>query len=46
LRKRTLELKVPSVDLIFDNVYSDPHPVMDTQKQWLADYESSFGGDA
>ncbi len=46
LRRRTLELVVPSTDLIFDNVYSEPHPVMDAQKSWLADYEASFGGDS
>jgi pyruvate dehydrogenase E1 component alpha subunit len=43
LRRRTLELGKPTVDLIFDNVYSEPHPVMDEQKRWLADYESSLG---
>jgi pyruvate dehydrogenase E1 component alpha subunit len=42
LRHRTLELDKPTVDLIFDNVYSEQHPVMDEQKQWLADYESSL----
>jgi pyruvate dehydrogenase E1 component alpha subunit len=46
LRRRTLELTVPSTDLIFDNVYSEPHPVMDAQKQWLADYEASLGGNS
>lgn len=44
LRRRTLELGLPSTDLIFDNVYSEPHPVMDVQKQWLADYEASLNG--
>ncbi|QNE48573.1 thiamine pyrophosphate-dependent dehydrogenase E1 component subunit alpha [Glaciihabitans sp. INWT7] len=44
LRRRTLELTVPSTDLIFDHVYSEQHPVMDAQKQWLADYEASLGG--
>jgi pyruvate dehydrogenase E1 component alpha subunit len=43
VRKRTLELGPPSTELIFDNVYSEPHPVMDAQKQWLGDYEASFG---
>lgn len=46
LRRRTLELGRPSVDLIFDNVYSEPHPLMVEQKQWLADYEASLGGEA
>jgi pyruvate dehydrogenase E1 component alpha subunit len=46
IRKRTLEIETPSTDTIFDFVYSEPHPVMAAQKQWLADYEASFGGDA
>ncbi|MCU1582661.1 MAG: pyruvate dehydrogenase (acetyl-transferring) component subunit alpha [Microbacteriaceae bacterium] len=45
LRKRTLELTVPSTDRIFDHVYSESHPVMDGQKQWLADYEASLGAE-
>ncbi|KAA9154117.1 thiamine pyrophosphate-dependent dehydrogenase E1 component subunit alpha [Microbacterium lushaniae] len=28
--------------LIFDNVYSEPHPRVDEQRQWLAAYEASF----
>jgi len=46
VRKRTLELGAPSADLIFDNVYSEPHPLMAAQKQWLGDYEASFGAGA
>lgn len=46
VRRRTLELEVPPIASMFDNVYSEPHPLMDEQKQWLADYEASFGGDA
>ena len=42
IRKRTLELQSPPVGNIFDFVYSEPHPLIDAQKQWLADYESSF----
>ena len=45
IRKRTLALETPSTAKIFDHVYSEPHPVIDSQKQWLADYEASFGGD-
>ncbi len=44
IRRRTRALETPSTDKIFDHVYSDPHPVMDEQKKWLADYESTFGG--
>jgi 2-oxoisovalerate dehydrogenase E1 component alpha subunit len=42
VRKRTLELGTPPASNIFDFVYSEPHPLIDAQKQWLADYESSF----
>jgi 2-oxoisovalerate dehydrogenase E1 component alpha subunit len=46
LRRRTLALAPPSAEKIFNHVYSEPHPVMEAQKQWLADYEASFGGNA
>ena len=46
LRARTLALTAPSSDVIFDSVYSEPHPVMDAQRAWLAGYEASFGADA
>ncbi|NEM91788.1 pyruvate dehydrogenase (acetyl-transferring) E1 component subunit alpha [Galbitalea soli] len=42
VRRRTLELGIPPVENMFDNVYSEPHPLMQQQKQWLADYEASF----
>ncbi len=42
MRRRTIELESPPVDVMFDNVYSEPHPLMDEQKRWLANYESSF----
>jgi pyruvate dehydrogenase E1 component alpha subunit len=42
IRKRTLELVSPHTDLMFDHVYSEPHPLMDQQKAWLADYEASL----
>jgi 2-oxoisovalerate dehydrogenase E1 component alpha subunit len=46
IRRRTLLLGSPPVASMFDNVYSEPHPLMEEQKQWLIDYEASFGGDA
>jgi 2-oxoisovalerate dehydrogenase E1 component alpha subunit len=46
IRKRTLALQSPPVGRIFDHVYSEPHPALAAQKQWLADYEASFGSDA
>lgn len=42
IRKRTHELDTPSTDKMFDHVYTDPHPVITAQKQWLADYEASY----
>lgn len=44
LRARTLLLANPTRDLIFEHVYTDPHPLMDQQRAWLADYEASFEG--
>ncbi len=46
LRRRTLELGAPTTDVIFDHVYSEPHPLMAVQKRWLTDYEASFGANA
>src|SRR6185437_14935806 len=46
VRRRTLELPVPTPQSMFEHVYSEPHPVMDEQRRWLEDYEASFGGDA
>lgn len=42
IRHRTLALTAPDKALIFDNVYSEPHPVVAEQKQWLERYEASF----
>jgi len=46
IRTRTHELGTPSTDKMFDHVYSDPHPVVAAQKQWLEDYEASMGSDS
>lgn len=45
-RKRTLELEPPTAETMFANVYSDAHPLMEEQRDWLARYEASFEGDA
>ncbi|AAT90115.1 pyruvate dehydrogenase (acetyl-transferring) E1 component subunit alpha [Leifsonia xyli subsp. xyli] len=45
VRRRTLELTPPPADSMFEHVYSEPHPVMEEQRRWLAEYEASFGGD-
>jgi 2-oxoisovalerate dehydrogenase E1 component alpha subunit len=42
IRRRTLELGVPPVDDMFDNVYSEPHPLIDEEKQWFEDYEAAY----
>lgn len=42
IRRRTLELDVPPVDDMFDNVYSEPHPLIDEEKRWLEDYEAAY----
>ncbi len=43
VRRRTLALEKPDAGVMFDHVYSEPHPRIDEQKEWLAHYESSFG---
>jgi pyruvate dehydrogenase E1 component alpha subunit len=45
MRTRTLALQDPPTSKIFAHVYTDPHPLMDAQRSWLADYEASFEGD-
>jgi pyruvate dehydrogenase E1 component alpha subunit len=42
IRQRTISMQLPVSDRIFDVVYSDPHPLVAAQKQWLADYEAGF----
>ena len=42
IRQRTVELGTPPVGDMFDNVYSEPHPLIDEQKAWLANYEATF----
>nr|WP_201470664.1 pyruvate dehydrogenase (acetyl-transferring) E1 component subunit alpha [Microbacterium hydrocarbonoxydans] len=46
LRSRSVELGPPTVDKMFDHVYSEPHPLVAEQKAWHARYEASFEGDA
>ncbi|MEZ3160745.1 thiamine pyrophosphate-dependent dehydrogenase E1 component subunit alpha [Microbacterium sp. BWT-B31] len=41
-RVRTNALGSIPPGTIFDHVYSEPHPLIDQQKAWLADYEASF----
>ncbi len=41
-RVRTSALGGVPTDLMFDHVYSEPHPLIDEQRVWLAEYEASF----
>jgi pyruvate dehydrogenase E1 component alpha subunit len=41
-RARTVALEPIPTDIMFDHVYSEEHPLIAEQKQWLADYEASF----
>jgi pyruvate dehydrogenase E1 component alpha subunit len=42
IRKRANALPPPPVGIMFDHVYSEPHPLVEEQKVWLANYEASF----
>ncbi len=41
-RRRTLEVTAPGDEVIFDNVYAEPHPLVTEQKAWLEQFEASF----
>ncbi|SIT86058.1 thiamine pyrophosphate-dependent dehydrogenase E1 component subunit alpha [Microbacterium sp. RU33B] len=41
-RVRTTQLGGLERDAMFAHVYSDPHPLIDEQRAWLAAYEASF----
>ncbi|MFC6356242.1 thiamine pyrophosphate-dependent dehydrogenase E1 component subunit alpha [Luethyella okanaganae] len=41
-RRRALAITAPSAEIIFDNVYAEPHPLVDEQKVWLERFEASF----
>nr|WP_218853013.1 thiamine pyrophosphate-dependent dehydrogenase E1 component subunit alpha [Microbacterium immunditiarum] len=41
-RVRTNALDGIPATKMFDHVYSEPHPLIDEQRRWLLDYESSF----
>ncbi len=44
LREKTFAMTEPPMELMFDHVYSEPHPLIDEQKAWLQAYEESLGG--
>lgn len=45
VRVRTVALESPGRELMFRHVYSEPHPLVEQQSAWLADYEASFEGE-
>jgi len=46
LRHKTVQAENPSVDSMFNHVYSDPRPVMNEQLAGLKNYEASFEEEA
>ncbi|MCK3769770.1 thiamine pyrophosphate-dependent enzyme [Microbacterium aerolatum] len=42
VRERLLALPDPPPSAMFDHVYSDPHPVMAAEREWLEAYDTSF----
>ena len=44
IREQTFALKPPPLENIFNHVYSDPHPEIERQRQWLKAYEAQMGG--
>ncbi len=44
VRARTVALGSIGTDMMFDHVYSEPHPLVAEQKRWLAEYEASLEG--
>ncbi|MEN2738738.1 thiamine pyrophosphate-dependent enzyme [Microbacterium sp. X-17] len=43
-RTRTIALGGLPADMIFQHVYSEPHPLLEEQAAWLAEYERAFEG--
>ncbi len=46
IRVRTNALGDLPVEVMFDHVYSEEHPLVAREKQWFADYEGSFEASA
>ena len=42
VRARTVALGSPPASKVFENVYSEPHPLVEEQARWLERYEASF----
>ncbi|MEV8338172.1 thiamine pyrophosphate-dependent enzyme [Leucobacter sp. NPDC077196] len=46
VRDQILTLPTPHPESMFAHVYAEPHPRIDEQRAWFAEYESSFEGGA
>ena len=46
IHERTNALGGLEADSMFAHVYSEPHPVLEEQRRWLAEYEASLEGGA
>ena len=46
LRKQVTAMVKPDSQNIFAHVYSDPHSLVDEQRAWFTEFESSFGGES
>jgi pyruvate dehydrogenase E1 component alpha subunit len=44
IREATFALQEPSIESMFNHVYSEPHPLITEQLAWLKGYEASMGG--
>jgi 2-oxoisovalerate dehydrogenase E1 component alpha subunit len=43
IREQTFALGIPPLENIFNHVYSEDHPEIDSQRQWLKAYEAQMG---
>lgn len=46
VRDQILTLQKPEPESMFTHVYAEPHPRIDEQRAWFAEYEASFEGGA
>jgi pyruvate dehydrogenase E1 component alpha subunit len=42
VRKGCLDLADPAPDEMFDHAYREPHPLVAEEREWFAEYHSSF----
>lgn len=46
LRRQVMAMAAPDSSAMFAHVYSDPHPLIEEQRAWWEEFESSFDGEA